>query len=146
MSQENVELVRRASEALNRAIANDDLTPALLDLLDQDIDWRAAEGAIDDVGGMRGHDAIRRYLEDWTDGFDNLTLVPQELLEIDDEQVMAVQRLSGRAKQTGIETELTFFAIYTIREGRFVKVREYITREEALEAVGLSEQDAHADS
>ena len=139
MSQENVELVRRLSEALNRGIANDDLNSVLRDFLDRDIDWRAAEGAIDDVGGMRGHDAIRRYIEDWSDGFDNLTLAPHEFVEVDDDRVMAVQRLSGRAKHTGIETELTFFVIYTIREGRFVKVREYVTREEALEAAGLSE-------
>ena len=32
------------------------------------------------------------------------------------------------------------------RDGKIVEVREYRTREEALEAVGLSEQDAHADS
>jgi ketosteroid isomerase-like protein len=145
MSQENVELVRRLSEALNRAIANDDLTPVLHDFLDRDIYWRAAEGAIDDVGGMRGHDAIRRYIEDWSDGFDDLTTAPQELVEIDDVRVLAVQRLSGRAKHTGIGTELTFFVIYTIREGRFVEVREYVTREEALEA-GLSGQDSHAGS
>ena len=138
MSQENVELVRRASEALNQAIANDDLTPVLRDFLDRDIYWRAVEGAIDDVGGMRGHDAVRRYFEDWSDGFDDLTLAPQEVVEVDDERVMVGQRLSGRAKHTGIETELTFFVIYTIREGRFVEAREYVTREEALEAAGLS--------
>jgi ketosteroid isomerase-like protein len=116
------------------------VTPVLRDFLDRDIDWRAAEGAIDDVGGMRGHDAIRRYIEDWSDHFDNLTLAPQEFVEIDDERVMVLQRLSGRAKHTGIETELTFFVIYTIREGRFVKVREYTTRQEALDALALSEQ------
>jgi ketosteroid isomerase-like protein len=139
MSQENVELVRRVSEALNEAIANDDPTPVLRDFLDPDIYWRAAEGAIDDVGGMRGHDAIRRYIEDWTDDFDNLTLTPHELVEVDDERVMGAQRLSGRAKHTGIETDVIFFVIYTIRKGRFVEVREYVTREEALEAAGLSE-------
>ena len=139
MSQENVEVVRRASEALNRAIENDDLTPVLREFLAPDIDWRAAEGAVDDVGGMRGHEAVRRYIEDWTDVFDNLTLTPQEFMEVDDERVMVVQRLSGRSKQTGIETRLAFHVVYTIRERRFVKVREYATRAEALEAVGLSE-------
>lgn len=146
MSQQNIELVRSVSEALNLAIANDDPTPVLHDFLDPDIYWRAAEGAIDDVGGMRGHEAIRRYIKDWTDGFDNLTLTPHEFVEVDAERVMTAQRLSGRAKHTGIETEVTFFVIYTIRKGRFVEVREYTTREEALEAVGLSEQDAHTDS
>jgi ketosteroid isomerase-like protein len=47
--------------------------------------------------------------------------------------------LSGRAKQSGIETQLTFAVLYTIRDGRFVKVREYDTKEDALEAAGISE-------
>jgi hypothetical protein len=37
MSQENVELVRRVSEAFNQAVANDDPTPVLRDFLDPDI-------------------------------------------------------------------------------------------------------------
>jgi hypothetical protein len=32
-----------------------------------------------------------------------------------------------------------------LRDGRIVRGREYATKEEALEAVGLSEQDARAD-
>ena len=32
------------------------------------------------------------------------------------------------------------------RDGKIVEVREYRTRQEALEAAGLSEQDAPADS
>jgi hypothetical protein len=36
--------------------------------------------------------------------------------------------------------------VYKLRDGLVVEGREYRTREQGLEAVGLSEQDAHADS
>ena len=37
-------------------------------------------------------------------------------------------------------------SIYTIRKGRIVYDEKFWDHAEALEAVGLSEQDAHADS
>ena len=146
MSQENVDILRKGYDVLNRAFETGSFSPVLEAFVDPDIDWRATENAVDDVGGMRGHDAIRRYFEDWTDLFDELTLTPDELTDLDNERVMATLRMHGRAKQSGIETELTFAVVFTMRDGRLVKAREYATKKEALEAVGLSERDAHADS
>jgi ketosteroid isomerase-like protein len=38
------------------------------------------------------------------------------------------------------------FQVWTLRDGKVVEMRMFMDRVEALEAVGLSEQDAHADS
>ena len=46
---------------------------------------------------------------------------------------------SGRAKLSGIETDLTYAVVHTIRDGKIARGREYMTRAEALEAAGLSE-------
>jgi ketosteroid isomerase-like protein len=64
-----------------------------------------------------------------------------ELEELIDagEQVVAVQRLSGRGKASGIETKIRFAVVYTIRNGKIVRGREYWERAQALEAVGLRE-------
>ena len=43
------------------------------------------------------------------------------------------------AKLSGIETDLTYAAVYRLRDGKIVRGREFATREEALEAAGLSE-------
>jgi ketosteroid isomerase-like protein len=48
-------------------------------------------------------------------------------------------RASGRAKLSGIETELTYAVVYTIRDGKIARGREYMTLEEALEAGRLRE-------
>ena len=134
MSQENVEVVRRALQAFA-----DGGLDAMAEFWDPDIDWRAAEGAIDDVGEMHGPDAVRRYIQDWFDMFDDFTVVVEEVRDVGDDRVLAIQRLKGRAKLSGIETDIRFATVSTVRDGKIVQGREYLSVEDALEAVGLRE-------
>jgi ketosteroid isomerase-like protein len=60
VSQENVDIVRRSWQAFV-----DGGLDALMGFYDREINHRAIEGAPDDVGEMRGKDALRRYLRDW---------------------------------------------------------------------------------
>jgi ketosteroid isomerase-like protein len=132
MSQENVEVVRASFEAWRRGLG------AYAESFHADIDWRAIEGAPDDVGPIRGIDGLRAYAQDWLDHFDDLRLELDELIDAG-EQVVAVQRLSGRAKGSGVETELRYAVVYTVSAGKIVRGREYMTREEALAASGLGQ-------
>jgi len=134
MSEENVKTVRDAAEAFNRG----DLDTWFGYMAD-DIDYRAVEGAPDDHGPIRDKDALRAYLQDWQDTFDDFTSEPVELIDAGEYSVVAVTRISGRAKLSGVETDLTYAALYTLRDGKIVRGREYWTRDEALEAAGLRE-------
>jgi ketosteroid isomerase-like protein len=102
-----------------------------------EINWRAMEGAPDDVGEMNGKAAVRRYAQDWFDMFDHFSTEAEELLDPGGERVLAVQRISGRAKLSSVETQLRYAVIYTLRDGMIVRGREYSDREHALQAVGL---------
>ena len=134
MSQENVEVVRESLSAyVDRGL------DALAEFWDADITWRAAEGALDDVGEMHGPEAVRRYLEDWIDMFDDVTNVPEEVLDLGDDRVIAVQHATGRAKASGVQTDIRYAVVYTLRDGKIVRGREYLDRAEAFEAVGLRE-------
>ncbi len=113
MSQENLEFL---VDYLQRG--TDGGVDAVAEFWDPDITWRAAEGAIDDVGEMHGAEAVRRYIEDWFDMFDDLTLVAEELFDAGEDRVVAVQRMAGRAKISGIETEIRFSVVYTLRQER----------------------------
>jgi ketosteroid isomerase-like protein len=128
MSRHDVEVVRASFAAWNRG------SEALREVLHPNIEWRAIEGAPDDVGPMEGLDALQAYAQDWFDHFDNLRLEPEELIDVGD-RVVAVQRLSGRARESGIETELRYAVVYTVRGDKIARGREYLTREQALEAV-----------
>jgi ketosteroid isomerase-like protein len=134
MSEENVEIVRTSAAAFNRG----DLD-AWLEYWTDDIDYRAIEGAPDDHGPIQGKDALRDHFQDWRDTFDDFRQEPVEKIDAGDDKVIAVFRISGRAKLSGVETDLTYAALYTFRDGKIERGREYWTRDEALEAAGLSE-------
>jgi ketosteroid isomerase-like protein len=131
---ENVEIVREAVAAFNRG----DLD-AWWEYWAEDIDYRAVEGAPDDHGPIQGKEAMREYVQDWLDTFDDFRFEPVEITDAGDDKVIAVIRISGRAKLSGVETDLTFAILYTNRDGKIARGREYWTRDEALEAAGLSE-------
>jgi len=134
VSQENVEIVRRAVEAFNKRTLG-----TWLAFFDPEINHRAVEGAVDDVGEIHGTEALRRYVQDWLDTFEDFTVVAEELLDVGENQVVAVLLNSGRAKLSGIETTLRYAVLYTLREEKIVRGREYEDRQQALEAVGLEE-------
>ena len=133
MSEENVKTVLDAAAAFNRG----DLDTWLEQWVADDIDHRAIEGAPDDPGPIHGKDALRAYVQDWLGMFDDFRSEPVDLIDAGEDKVIAVTRISGRAKLSGVETDLTYAALYTIRDEKIVRGREYWTRDEALEAAGL---------
>ena len=135
MSQENVEIVRDAVVAFNRG----DLDAFLDEYWADDIDYRAVEGAPDDPGPIHGKDELRAYWQDWIDTFDQFKVEPVEVIDAGPDQVVAVIRNSGRAKLSGVEADLTFAVVYTLRDGKVARGSEYWTKEQALEAAGLRE-------
>jgi ketosteroid isomerase-like protein len=128
MSQENVAVV----EAALNTFARDGLDAFAAEYWTDDIDHRAIEGALDDRGPMHGKEAVRAYVQDWLDTFDNFRAGPVELIDAGEDQVVAVLRLGGRAKLSGVETQLTYAVVYTIRDGRIARGREYAARDDAV--------------
>jgi ketosteroid isomerase-like protein len=135
MSEENVERVRDAVVAYNRG----DLDAFLDEYWTDDIDYRAVEGAPDDHGPIHGKAEMRAYMQDWFDTFDDLKVEPLEVIDAGQDQAVAVVRFGGRAKLSGVEADLTFAVVYTLRDGKVARGREYWTKEQALEVAGLSE-------
>ena len=102
-----------------------------------DIEWRAVEGALDDVGLIRGHNALRRYYEDWIDTLDDLRLEVEEIIFEADDRVAAAVRNSGRGRASGVPVDGRYYVACVVRDGQIVAGREYPTRQQALEAEGL---------
>ena len=103
-----------------------------------DINWRAAEGALDDVGLMEGPDALRDYYRQWEETFEKVRMELEELIDAGD-QVVALVRSIGRMKDSDAEVDIRYAIVFTTRDGKIATGREYFTRKEALEAAGLSE-------
>jgi len=134
MSQENVEVVRCQFQA-----CRDGTLDEAAKYWHPDIEWRAVEGAADDVGIIRGEGRLRHYYQDWIDTMDAMEAHVEEVLFHGDERVAAVVRNSGRGRASGVLTAGRYSVACTVRDGRIVSGREYETRAQALEAVGLSE-------
>ena len=62
------------------------------------------------------------------------------------DKVVAVTHWGGTGRTSGIAIPDTLALVYTLRDGLVVRQESFRNQAEALEAVGLSEQDAHADS
>jgi ketosteroid isomerase-like protein len=134
MSTANVAAVEEAYEALA-----DGGLDRFLDHWTTDLDHRSIEGAPDDRGPIHGRDAMRAYAQDWIDTFDEFRIEPVALIDAGRGMVVGVLRYGGRAKLSGIETDDTFGVVFKIRDGKIARGREYATRDQALEAAGLSE-------
>jgi SnoaL-like domain len=152
MSQENVELVRRSIEDLISGEGEFDTEGMLAkmpdeDLLDPQVEWDASEVPVLDIAGVyRGIEDVRRYWRQWFAAWQILHF-DYRLVDAGDRVVALFdhQRMQGRS--TGIEVPVPEYAtVSTFRNGLVVHWKLYMSQSEALEAVGLSEQDAHADS
>jgi ketosteroid isomerase-like protein len=126
----NGEIVRRHFEAFESGGLD-----AAARFWHPEIDWRAVEGAADDVGVMEGHAALRRYYQDWVDTFDDLRATVEEVIFEGEERVAVIVHHSGRGRTSGVTTEGRYYVACTVRDGKIVSGREYATREEAARAV-----------
>jgi ketosteroid isomerase-like protein len=134
MSEENVETVRRAYEAFNRAGLE-----ALLEYLHPDAEYDIT-AAIGPYAGMyHGHAAIRNFLADYLEGWEYVRMEPEELLEAGDECVVVPLRIHTRGKGSGVRTEARTINVWTVRDGKAVRLAVYNDKDEALAAIGVSE-------
>ncbi|HSD25185.1 MAG TPA: nuclear transport factor 2 family protein [Solirubrobacterales bacterium] len=133
MSQESIEVIKRAYDAWHRSGLN-----AFTEHWAEDVRWRSIEGAPDDRGPMEGRAAVRAYIQDWDDTFDEFHVDPVELTPADERTVVATLRYGGRAKHSGVELPGTpFAAVFVVSDGRIAACSEYETRSQALDAAGL---------
>jgi ketosteroid isomerase-like protein len=132
MSQENVEIVRR----LNAAVNGGDIA-SLAELLDDDIAWWDRE---DDLNATvhRGRDGFTKALTELADDIADLHVEVKEYIDAGD-HVVAPVRVTGRGQISGATFEEDEVHVAKLRERKITELREYRTRHEALEAVGLEE-------
>jgi uncharacterized protein len=133
MPEENLEIVRRYFPAYEQGGLD-----AWAEFWHPDISWRAAEGALDDVGVFHGHDAMRRYYREWEETFDEYSTELEESIVAGDSVVAGVRGLA-RMKGSDAKIDIHYAIVLSFRDGKISKGREYLSREEALEAAGLSE-------
>ena len=139
MSQENVEALRAGYEAVSKAnlgAAFDDVHP--------EFELKTGD-RVPGAGTYRGGEAATRFFQDLVEPFEEVTYEPQRFFERG-EQIVVYLLVRLQPSGSGAVLEYQIGALWTFRDGKPARCEIFPRREEALEAVGLSEQDAHADS
>ena len=85
-------------------------------------------------GLYRGHEHVRRYVEDWRSTFDNVWLELGEPSAVGD-HVVVVVRGHGRGRASGVELYSSFCQVWTLRRGKAVRMDEFPTRDQGLAAL-----------
>jgi ketosteroid isomerase-like protein len=132
MPPENVESSKRVWALF---MAGD--TPGVLGLLDPDIEVREPPG-LPGATVFRGHAGWQTQLDKFDEAFTDIAYEPLEHIDRG-EQVISVIRATGTATSSGIPGEATYAQVETWRDGKIVMIQYFMNKEEALEAVGLSE-------
>ncbi len=130
MSQENVEVVRRAFAEFEQG---NFWVPEVFDPSVR-IEWLdpMPGGTTETVGLEQLAATLRNWLESW----DRVTLAAERLIDAG-EQVVVVAAWHGRGKASGVTTEWRFGQVWTMRDGRAIDLASYRDPAEALKAAGL---------
>ena len=130
MSQENVEIVKRAyADPRGMAAAAGDRVAR-----DAVFDFTAVYPDRPVVRGVR--EARRLRAEGpWAE----LRFEPERFIDVDDERVLVFVKMTGVGEKSGVPAEGATAHEFTIRDGLLIRFKVYADRATALEAAGLSE-------
>jgi ketosteroid isomerase-like protein len=124
--QTSVHVVHDIIESLNRGDVD-----GMLARMHPDFEWRPLPASPVGGGVYRGHEQVRRYVEDWLGIFDDLRLELEEPAEVGD-HVIAVVHGHGRGRASGLALDNRFCQLWTIRGGEAAAMEEYASRALAI--------------
>lgn len=127
MSQENVDLHFRAFDAVNRR----DL-PAFLALSDEDVEVVSRIVAVE--GGLRGHDGVRRWWDNWFETWPDYKIEVVEMRDLGDVTIATFNAV-GHGAGSDLPFQDNAALACRWRSGKCTWWRVFPTTAEALEAV-----------
>ena len=150
MSEEAVEAARwvfqeasRVTDPAGRVLnaRNGEALAVVFAAFDPEIELRE-DPRFPEAGTYRGVEAVRRYLEQFTETFDEFLLEAEDFVDIGDDRVLFLFRLRMRGAGSGATVEARPGWIHTIRDGKAMRIETYLDRDEALAAAGIGTGDA----
>ena len=151
MSLENVEVVTRHFKTIVKALTtywnnprsfsaaaeSGQLDPEEREVFDRllpDVRWTNVIGEIHEgkLGCARGVDELLRASQDYAVRLEDVT-------DLADDHVLVVLRSEMKGQSSGLPGAVSLFTLVTLRDGLIAQITEYLSRDEALKAVGLQE-------
>jgi ketosteroid isomerase-like protein len=141
MSEENVELAKKGTAAINSAYQTGDLLPRrrhVEQMFDPEVVLEAGSEVFTE-GSWRGHEGAVGFVANQMEALEGMWLRVDEYIDVDEDWLVVAATFGGRARHTGIPVEMHPFHVFRLREGRVLRWQVFVDRESALEAAGPSE-------
>jgi ketosteroid isomerase-like protein len=134
MSKENVEVVRRSWDAWSRGDIDEGLSCYSTDAV-----WDMSTfSGWPEQQLYRGQEEMRDFLESWRAAWESYDAGVDEILDAGDKVcVLCWQR--GRGREGGVEVQMVYAHLLTVRDGKIIRAELHSDRQQALEAAGLRE-------
>jgi ketosteroid isomerase-like protein len=132
MSQENVEIVRRAYEAFTRGGVE-----AVEAFLHPEVVWEDRY-ELPGASVYRGHDGFREAVDRFYEAWKELSVSAEQVIDAGDKVVVG-HRWRGHGKEGGTPIDTLVWNVLTIEGGLIIRRQAFGERAKALEAAGLSE-------
>jgi ketosteroid isomerase-like protein len=138
----NVDVVRQAIQA-NRsddldARDEEERVARRMALWDRNCEYTSVIAALEPAT-YRGHDGIRRYLNDLADRWAEWSSESTEVRDIGRDTVFATIRFRAVGKDSGVPVEARLYSVFVLLDGKLLQGHTYRSREDALEAAGLTD-------
>jgi ketosteroid isomerase-like protein len=134
MSEETLELFRRAVEAFNQR----DLD-RMEELTTRDFEFSPYLATLIEATTYRGLEGLHRYFEDADAAWERIVVRLDDVREIRSGVIYSSGELHGKGRASGMEVRVPLAWISEIREGKLASLRSYESEAEALEAAALRE-------
>ena len=108
-----------------------------LDLCDENIEWNLSRRLID-PGIYKGHKGVEKFFRQQEEAWEEAPQMEAEDLIDAGDRVVALVRVHGRGKRSGVAVDARIAQVWTIRNGKATELEYYGDRAEALEDLGLS--------
>ena len=128
MRDSEVQAVRDSYGALNSGDIE-----ATLAVTAPDVEWHESS-ALPDAGVYRGRDALRAFLEDFLESWERFHQVVEEVV-VEGDRVALMIHLAARGRGSGADVDARYAHVWTLRDGRAVRVDAYYDRDAALRAI-----------
>lgn len=132
MPREAVEALRRLYEAFNARGVD-----GAYDHWDPDIEWHDV-AELPDAGVHHGRDAAAKALQRYIDLGGEFEIHVDEFIDAGDE-IVAVWRYRGTGSRSGVQLEQQLFHVWLVKGRRLLRLRQFLSRENALQAAGIRE-------
>jgi ketosteroid isomerase-like protein len=139
MSEENVEIVRQAFETFQAGMERGDPGAAYdSGVMVVDAEWvttREFEGRT----VWAGREEFVEFVRTWTEQLDDWSVRVERLIDAGGDRVVALTHQSAIGKESGVPVEWDNGLVYELKDGLIVRVTNYVTHADAIEAAGLPE-------